>query len=92
MEHCPALPARVNEIQFQKPKGKKMTLTFAAPYLVDWNKLQRAVLKLLSELLHSSSLSSLTEAIVCVPFKSLQKDMKYHSHFNFMEVCLLSLT
>lgn len=37
MEHCPALSARVNEIQFQKPTGKKKTptLAFAAPYLVD---------------------------------------------------------
>lgn len=56
IEHCPALSAGANEIQFQNPTGKKkITLAFTAPYLVIWKKLQKIVLKLLSELFNSSS-------------------------------------
>lgn len=37
-------------------------------------------------------ISSLIEAIVCAPFNSSEKNMKYHPHLYFMQEYLLPLT
>lgn len=93
-EHCPALPAVVNEIQFQKPIGKKTpnpslcsTLSCRVEQTTE-SSFETAVRALFIAL----PVSPLVEAIACVPFNGSENNMKYHSHLYFMQECLLPLT